>query len=1348
MELQLKSLSLYVSAPLLEVLPQISGPTKSPKPPPALKPTNPSPRSISAVLTEEKPQFSTGFLPKIANSQHGHGESSKRKGIIMKRCTVTRDFVNHPFHKRPCAKKRARVRKKHPSNIESLDEEYERAFATYPDYIVEHEVRLPKILSSKESDWETDNEIDTNLASSVLSPSRSSSSMQSFRSALRLTERTNHTEASKALSVLSEDPNLQSSAVYEQKSSPRLTPRAITRDLTINTGTSASTITLDVPRKNSVQKSAESNLTQHNNAVLNQCKKPVKPRKPYKYPLVFDNTVQDDTQFDLDEYFPALKHGRQLQQQPNQQGMDGAAKVPKAKSYKLLSLPQIQMMESKFREVHSHGNINREQFIDIISRDVEDSEETLVELFRKIDDSGQQIVSYEQFVSFIMQEWICAEDASLTNFNITPSATLLDPKHGHHHMIARLRIFEDISLYATCGRDGVVTLWDSNQNRKVQSLLPFEDSAQAEKHICYKTAAAYLPSPRRAQIFFQHRLAAQPMAKSSQISMVEQPLSRIYAQLTKCTPWPTDIAYSQSLDQLIVATLDQSFTIYSKKRDHGYQSVRSIPVKTTPLCIAMMETSISGGHRDFVISGSPKGELAWYDHREWNTVEKIHPHTDSISDIRYFANLGLLSSSLDSTISIIDVERPSQALYLKGHSGGVQSFDYSPLYKMVFSGGTSNDLIAWDPIRRNPIIRLWGHYAPITTAICNDANHQLISCSVDKTIKIWDVRRMQCIRTLIDMAHYKPENALTVSGFDSKNQKLVTGGNMLRVWTFQDTQPENIGVSGESVVRQHTAIIGLFYSNSFKQIISVSVTGLVRVWNVATGQLSVQFKIVELPLYVVCTVLDARQRRLVTCTSDAEIKFWNFNSGSSVFSITAPKKRPLSHVCFIQPNVQRPIVGVYESKKIGTWPDFQIDPYVSHRQYQSVDVDITAVCVCSTTVVVGFLDGSVRFWDCDSKIFKKEVRLAAEGEEIVDDSFLDDEDVLENPSEVKKMVFLKGRNLVVVATADSFLHILSSSEARILKYRAVRIPDKVMALGSCMLDDDRSTIEQMDKDSSSERNMPSYGDDCLFATGDSKGRIKVWDAIKMTRMDIQHVPVCDWQAHKISVSNIVALSGGHIASSGTDGKVNMWSLNGHFVRSMKDMNLVMDFEEEVELQQTRDVKGTEVLNATFEDARLGGDYEKDFTQTQAAEITTDWAPDRGEIMMTVVGDSNPPEVKHVQILDDKATDKESFDKEDTGKNPESFRRSYHRRDSDEHVKSPVPDTRYEGFVVPLVVQYSDLKELRARQIHEENTRSATEVVRLSHPHMMALVADQTEEDESSNYASHKGHAKKSSKQKS
>ena len=96
----------------------------------------------------------------------------------------------------------------------------------------------------------------------------------------------------------------------------------------------------------------------------------------------------------------------------------------------------------------------------------------------------------------------------------------------------------------------------------------------------------------------------------------------------------------------------------------------------------------------------------------------------------------------------------------------------------------------------------------------HDAQQLLISCSVDKTVKLWDMRMQRCLQTVADKTKYRPEDRLSAFAFDSHRGQLFTASTALRPWPLIKRARRAIEAGHDHPV------IAALYNPNFHQVVS------------------------------------------------------------------------------------------------------------------------------------------------------------------------------------------------------------------------------------------------------------------------------------------------------------------------------------------------------------------------------------------------------------------------------------------------------------------------------------------------------------------------------------------------
>lgn len=125
----------------------------------------------------------------------------------------------------------------------------------------------------------------------------------------------------------------------------------------------------------------------------------------------------------------------------------------------------------------------------------------------------------------------------------------------------------------------------------------------------------------------------------------------------------------------------------------------------------------------------------------------------------------------DHTIKIIDLQDHSEKYTFQAHDNSVFTLCYSPTQDFLLSGGRDAHLKMWD-VRAGYLLLedIVAHMYTINNIAFSPNGKHFVTCSMDKSIKVWDAERMKLLK-VIDKArhagHGTSVNKLFWSDYDS-----------------------------------------------------------------------------------------------------------------------------------------------------------------------------------------------------------------------------------------------------------------------------------------------------------------------------------------------------------------------------------------------------------------------------------------------------------------------------------------------------------------------------------------------------------------------------------------------------
>lgn len=612
-----------------------------------------------------------------------------------------------------------------------------------------------------------------------------------------------------------------------------------------------------------------------------------------------------------------------------------------------LSLKELQKLRDKFLD--EDGNpvkLNKKQFVEafsldkkqVASKDRDHWHSELCTLFNKIDAQCMETVDWNEFTNYmllLMPGYNSAGSNELPQQQGPPmvEALLSALGSGHVDMINSIIVVSDagdgansgngkgpLRRYVTAGRDGVVKVWNPN-------LQLHRSIDVAGGHKSWLSSCCWMNKSRR------------------------------------------------------LAIASSRFKIYFYDSSFNNTALGHIEHKEgTPLCLGYHESNESNAQNEMLMVGDTSGCVTVYPLTEdWTEHSAETPiafspkplrrqyHTDWVTKVGFVSELqAMVTCGLDGDINCCDVHanrtKDGRGPIPRLHKKGVHTWCWCKSYKFFASGGLDRQVVIWNPYTQKPMNHLQGHNASILDILMHENQSQLISLSVDKVVKVWDIRNYRCIQTFTDKTEYKPEDRLTCMAFDEEGPALILCSSSMNVL------PVNVHVETS---RTHMApIVGALYNDVFRQVVSGDHLGTICVWDVRTGKMDFEFR-VQGDHKVTCMAFDESKRRLFTGAEDGVVKLWNFSSGQLLRTHTMPRPSEITGLLWAREGNNTFVVGLAWDHCIYVWP-FRSDrkqhvdvQYVLEDKSTTGPDDISCICGLYSgngQLATGGDDGCIIFW--------------------------------------------------------------------------------------------------------------------------------------------------------------------------------------------------------------------------------------------------------------------------------------------------------------------------------------------------------------------------------------------------
>jgi WD40 repeat protein/mono/diheme cytochrome c family protein len=165
--------------------------------------------------------------------------------------------------------------------------------------------------------------------------------------------------------------------------------------------------------------------------------------------------------------------------------------------------------------------------------------------------------------------------------------------------------------------------------------------------------------------------------------------------------------------------------------------------------------------------------------------QSIENHADWVLGVAFSPDgKHLLTASRDKTAKVWDLKAKESVMTFPDHQNGVYGVAVKADGKVGYSVGEDNNLRAFNATADGKQVRAFGgHGGPVFKVVLHPKQPLLVTCSADKTVRIWNADSGAAVRTLSGHNDYvyavaiSPDGALIASG---------GFGGEVRVWKVAD----------------------------------------------------------------------------------------------------------------------------------------------------------------------------------------------------------------------------------------------------------------------------------------------------------------------------------------------------------------------------------------------------------------------------------------------------------------------------------------------------------------------------------------------------------------------------------
>ena len=278
----------------------------------------------------------------------------------------------------------------------------------------------------------------------------------------------------------------------------------------------------------------------------------------------------------------------------------------------------------------------------------------------------------------------------------------------------------------------------------------------------------------------------------------------------------------------------------------------------------------------YIASASPSHVDGKFAVKLWDATSGIEiknfEHKNCVNSIAYSPNGLFIASSSDNTIRIWDVISAKEVTKFEGNGYRIKSIVYSPNGYFIACTDCDNTVRIWDIMDRKEIKKFEGHESSVNSIAFSPNGSLLVSGSDDDTVRIWDVMSAKEVKRFGNQ-----ENDTFFKCIKYYSVAFSPNGLFILSVTYCEVTLWDV-ISGERVKNIDEGF--LFYSAAFSPDGDKIVCGsgketVIRIFDLKTGIQIKKFEEYNAFSSVTSVAFSPDGERILSLTIDGKVRVWN-----------------------------------------------------------------------------------------------------------------------------------------------------------------------------------------------------------------------------------------------------------------------------------------------------------------------------------------------------------------------------------------------------------------------------------------------------------------------------------------
>jgi len=285
---------------------------------------------------------------------------------------------------------------------------------------------------------------------------------------------------------------------------------------------------------------------------------------------------------------------------------------------------------------------------------------------------------------------------------------------------------------------------------------------------------------------------------------------------------------------------------------------------------------------------------------------------------------------------------------LQEHTRDVTSVAFSPNGQLIVTGSMDRTAKVWDVQTGQLLHTLQGHTDPVTDVAFSPNSQLIATVSYDKTVKLWDPQTGRCLHTLQEHAR-----DVTSVIFSPNGQLIVTGSydQTAKIWNTQT------GRCLHTLQEHGLPVTSVAFSPNGQLIATASNDRTAKLWDPQTGRYLHTLQDDCFPISLVAFSPDGSM--IATVSADKTAKVWDVQRGQ-LFGELEGHTGTITSVAF-SPDGSTLVTGSAD-RRAKVW-DVQTGQILHTLQGHTAFIISVAFSPDGSMIATGSWDSTTKIWD-------------------------------------------------------------------------------------------------------------------------------------------------------------------------------------------------------------------------------------------------------------------------------------------------------------------------------------------------------------------------------------------------